>query len=71
MSIGAATAKELAMLGANLEVRSGLGAVTLKELAQICASKGSMLTISSSLVGAATAKEIAQIATGSVTFIIE
>lgn len=71
MPIGAATAKELALLGANLEVRSGLGAVTLKELAQICAGKGSKLAISTSIIGAVTAKEIAQIAKGNVTFILE
>lgn len=71
MAIGAVTAKELAMLGINLEVRAGLGAAALKELAQICSEKGSKLAISTSMIGASTAKEIAQIARGNITFIIE
>ena len=70
MAIGPATAKELARLGANLEIRDGIGPATIKEIVRI-ASAGQNITVSSKVIGPATAKELARIGKNKVTIIIE
>ena len=49
MSIGSVTAKELAKMGANLEIRDGLGSTAIKEVVKIAKEKGSKVSVSSSL----------------------
>lgn len=71
VSVGAQTAKELAMLGANLEIKEGLGAETIKELVMICKTKGTKIAIHTSCVGANSAKQIAMMGQDIVTFIID
>lgn len=71
MKIGLDGAKQLAAIGANLEIRSDLGLDGLKELIAICASKGTHLRVSASAVGLEGAKQIAAIGRGCVTLIVE
>ncbi|UTH30087.1 hypothetical protein [Ectopseudomonas hydrolytica] len=71
MSVGAQTAKELAMLGVNLEIKEGLGADTIKDLVMICKSKGTKIAIHTPCLGANSAKQITIMAQDTVTFIID
>lgn len=71
MSVSAQTAKELAMLGVNLEIKDGLGSETIKELVMLCKNKGTKIAIHTSCISAAAAKEIAILGKDLVTFIID
>ena len=71
MSVSAQTAKELVMLGVNLEIKEGLGSQTIKELVMICKGKGTKIAIHTSCVSETVAKEIAMIGKNLVTFIID
>ncbi|MCD4757356.1 MAG: hypothetical protein K8R39_03750 [Arcobacteraceae bacterium] len=71
MSLGSTTAKELAKLGVNLEIRDGLGSTTIKELVRIVKSQGRHISVSSRCIGSTTAKEIAKIGGENLTIIIE
>lgn len=71
MSIGSVTAKELARMGANLEIRDGLGSTTIKEIVRIAKEKGSKISVSSRCISSVTAKELILIGGTSVTIIIE
>ena len=71
MSIGSVTAKELAHMGANLEIRDGLGSVSIKEIVKIAKENGGKISVSSRCIGSVTAKELILIGGNSVTIIIE
>ena len=71
MSRGSVTAKELAKMGANLEIRDGLGSTAIKEVVRIAKEKGSKVSVSSRCIGSVTAKELILIGGNSVTIIIE
>lgn len=64
-------AKQLAAIGVNLEIRSDFGLEGIKQLAAICASKGTHLRVSANALGLAGAKEIAAIGRECVTLILE
>lgn len=66
MSISAITAKELAKLGDGLEITkdSGYSAIVLKELAKICSTKGTKLTVHANGYSATVLKEVASIGGG-------
>jgi hypothetical protein len=71
MKIGLDGAKQLAAIGANLEIHSDLGLEGLKELIAICASKGTHLRVSASALGLEGAKQLAAIGRHHVTLIVE
>lgn len=71
MSMNAITAKELAQMGTNLEIRDGLNAITIKEIVKISVSQGRNIKVSSKCINAITAKEIATIGGEYLTIVIE
>lgn len=71
MTIDLDGAKQLAAIGANLEIRSDLGLQAIKQLVAICASKGTHLRVSANALGLAGAKEVAAIGRECVTLIVE
>lgn len=71
MKIGLDGAKQLAAIGANLEIRADLGLDGIKQLIAICASKGTHLRVNASALGLEGAKEIAAIGREYVTLVVE
>lgn len=71
MAIGSVTAKELAKLGVNLEIRNGLGSTTIKEIVKIATKNNQKISVSSKCIGSVTAKEIAKIGGDNLTIIID